>query len=172
VLLLCAPSSFDVTTYLTIQGDLTSFSSNLFPLFPESSLDTSFLMSHLFDELYSFALLFGTCISLTHPSGVVSILFILYFTTHLSPLAFYSLLLYSTFLLSSDILLYLSSLLLLYSSRSILSHLISFSFVIFPTPPPCAGRFTPPSYRAPSGSSPSLRITFGSIEIFPPTISF
>jgi hypothetical protein len=130
-LLLYAPSSSYVTTSITSQGDLTSFYLILLPLHWVSSLDSSFPALCLFDDLSSSMLLSGTNISLAHPSDLVFFLSILDLTTCSSPLTLVSLFIYLTCLLRS-------TLLLLFSSRSILSHLISFSSPIFPSPPPSA----------------------------------
>jgi hypothetical protein len=151
-LLLCAPSSSNVTTSLTSQRVLTLGSSILLTLLLLSSLDTSSLGPRLFNGLYPFSLLSGTYLSPTCPSSTISFIFILDITTRLSPLSCFPLLLYSTFLLRSSLLTYLSTLFLLYSSRSILfsPHLIFFwipydgsilsclfySSPFFPFPPP------------------------------------
>jgi hypothetical protein len=128
VLLLYAPSSSDVTTSLTSQGDMTSFSYILLPLLLVSSLGTSSLWSRIFTDLSSSMLLSITDHSSSHPYGIVYFLFILDLTTRLSPLDLFSLLLYSIYLLIATLLVNLSSLFLLYSYRSILfsPHLIFF----------------------------------------------
>jgi hypothetical protein len=151
VLLLCASSSFDVTTSLTIQGNLTLFSSILLPVLLVLSPGTSSLGSCLFNDLSSSALLSSVDISSAHPSSTVSFLFILVLTTRSSPLDLFSSIIYSIFLLSLTLIEYLSTIFLLFSSGSILfsPHLIflwipstrsTLSFIFssspfFPSPP-------------------------------------
>jgi hypothetical protein len=96
-LVIFTPSSSNVSTYCTRKGDLTSFSLILLPLLSVSSLDTSFIMSHIFDNLSSYMILSGIDISPAHPSFIVYLLFILDITICSSPLSLFSSLLWSTF---------------------------------------------------------------------------
>jgi hypothetical protein len=159
--LLMPSSSSEVVASHNNQGGQTSSSLPLLPLLLVSSLDTLLLTSHLFTNLSSFVLLSSTILSPTLPPGVVSFLFILGLTPHLTPLAIFFLLLCFSFLLSSTLLVYLS----LFLSSAPLGpffpspHLnifwillvdpspLSLFPLLFIPPPPALGESTQPSYR-------------------------
>jgi hypothetical protein len=122
--LLCTSSSSKVATLCNNQGVHNSSPGPLGPpllllLLLVSPLDTLLSTLHLFMGLSSHVLHSGTMHSSTLPPGVVSFLFISGLTPHRAPLAIYFPPLFSTFLLISTLLAYLSTLSLLYSSGSI-----------------------------------------------------
>jgi hypothetical protein len=113
--LFCALISSKVVAFHNNQRGQTSLPSPSLPLLLLSVSSTPCL----FMGLSSFVLLYGTSYSSELPPGVVSFLFIFGLTPCRAPLANSFLLFFSTFLLILTHLMYLSTLFILFSSRSI-----------------------------------------------------
>jgi hypothetical protein len=163
--LLCASSCYKVVTLRNSQGVWISSPRTLLLPLLVSPLETLSSMSCLFIDLSSYVLLSSTTYSYALPPGAIYFLFILFLTPHHVPLDNSSSSPFSSFLLISTLLVYLSNLVLLCSSGSIPFLTSSQQFLDpppwihffsqfphiykIPPPPPMLGDFNQPFYRDP-----------------------